>query len=53
VNTAVLLEHELSEFRASHPARRLVHRGKDWRYYAAGQSGEAVLLLGGALGLAQ
>ena len=48
-----VLEHQLAKFRASHPARRLAHRGKDWRYYAAGQSGEAVLLLGGALGLAE
>ena len=53
MNTAVSLEHELSEFRASHPVRRLAHRGNEWRYYAAGQSGEAVLLLGGALGLAE
>lgn len=47
------LEHELAEFRATHAARRLAHRGNDWRYYAAGQGGEAVLLLGGALGLAE
>jgi hypothetical protein len=48
-----VLEHELAEFRAAHPARRLAHRVTDWRYYAGGQSGEAVLLLGGALGLAE
>jgi len=48
-----VLEHELAKFRAAHPARRLAHRGTDWRYYTAGQSGEAVLLLGGALGFAE
>lgn len=48
-----VLEHELAEFRAAHVARRFAHRGKDWPYYAAGQGGEAVLLLGGALGLAE
>jgi pimeloyl-ACP methyl ester carboxylesterase len=48
-----VLEQELAEFRAAHPACRLAHRGTDWRYYAAGQSGESVLLLGGALGLAE
>jgi pimeloyl-ACP methyl ester carboxylesterase len=48
-----VLEDELAEFRAAHPVRRLAHRGKAWRYYSAGQGGEAVLLLGGALGLAE
>jgi pimeloyl-ACP methyl ester carboxylesterase len=47
-----VLEHELAEFRAAHPARRLAHLGTEWRYYAAGQ-GDAVLLLGGALGHAE
>jgi len=47
------LEHELAEFRAAHPARRLAHGGNDWRYYAAGQGGDAVLLLAGALGPAE
>jgi pimeloyl-ACP methyl ester carboxylesterase len=46
------LEHELEAFRAAHPARRLAYHGREWRYYSAGQ-GEAVLLLGGALGLAE
>jgi 3-oxoadipate enol-lactonase len=47
------LERELAEFRAAHPVRRIVHRGIAWRYYAGGQGGEAVLLLGGALGFAE
>lgn len=47
------LEQELAEFRAAHPARRLTYRGNHWRYYAAGQGGAVVLLLGGALGRAE
>ena len=47
------LDHELAEFRAAHKARRLTYRGHEWRYYAAGQPGETVLLLSGALGLAE
>jgi pimeloyl-ACP methyl ester carboxylesterase len=47
------LDHELAEFRAAYPARRFVYRGKDWRYYAAGEGAETVLLLGGALGVAE
>jgi pimeloyl-ACP methyl ester carboxylesterase len=46
------LDHELALFRATHPVRRVTHRRHEWRYYVAGR-GEAVLLLGGALGVAE
>jgi pimeloyl-ACP methyl ester carboxylesterase len=46
------LDSELAEFRASHPHRRLVHRGVEWRYYAGGL-GNQVLRLSGALGLGE
>jgi pimeloyl-ACP methyl ester carboxylesterase len=47
------LEHELANFRTGHLPRRLVYRGTDWQYYVGGQGGEVVLLLGGALGVAE
>jgi pimeloyl-ACP methyl ester carboxylesterase len=47
------LEHQLAKFRAAHPALQLIDRGGAWRYYAGGKGAESVLLLGGALGLAE
>lgn len=47
------LERELAAFRAAHAVRRLTHGGREWRYYAAGNGDDTVLLLGGALGLAE
>lgn len=47
------LDRELAEFRASHPPRRLVHRGVEWRYYAGGLGSQLLLRLSGALGLGE
>lgn len=50
---ASALDAELAEFRASHPPRRLVHRGMQWRYYAGGLGNQLLLRLSGALGLGE
>ncbi|MGH2606499.1 MAG: alpha/beta fold hydrolase [Anaerolineales bacterium] len=47
------LEIELAKFRAAHPTRQLVHRGVEWHFYAGGMGTQSVLLLTGALGLAE
>ena len=47
------LDRELAEFRASHVARRLTHRGIEWRYFVGGRGDQVVLRLSGALGLAE
>jgi pimeloyl-ACP methyl ester carboxylesterase len=47
------LEQELKRFRSAWPLRRAVHRDAEWRYRAGGSGAETVLVLTGALGLAE
>jgi pimeloyl-ACP methyl ester carboxylesterase len=48
-----LLDRQLGEFRTSHAPRHVSRRGVEWSYYTGGGTGDVLLRLTGALGLAE
>jgi pimeloyl-ACP methyl ester carboxylesterase len=47
------LRQRLDRFRAAHAPRRVRHAGTEWRYLVGGDGPATVLVLGGALGIAE
>jgi len=47
------LRRRLDRFRAAHAPRTMRHAGTEWRYLAGGRGPATVLVLGGALGIAE
>lgn len=57
LNGGILMEHSLSQslqyFRQDHPEKSLQQGDYIWRYYTAGESGSAILLLPGGMGMGE